>query len=317
MFGNEDPSRTLLIGIVGAAYVLVFGLAQIVGMQIDYASVLRPALWFGGLTIVCSVYFDIRGLNKLKSAVEPVCLGLVILIPNIVATYLAMRVGMPMADEYLAALDASLGFNAPLFIQTIDRIPWLAMSLGLAYQSISIQLLLLPPMLALLGQANRGYKMISAYCLCCFGASMVAIWYPATGTYPYFQISADGLKNIDAHFGYFFLEQFNAVRNLPDFVFSMQDAAGIITFPSVHAAVAVVCAWAAWPLRYLRWPFIGLNVAMCVSALSNGGHYVVDVFAGIALAGICILAVNILTAPAYRHLKDRAPTFNNGEMTTR
>ncbi len=69
---------------------------------------------------------------------------------------------------------------------------------------------------------------------------------------------------------------------------------GILTFPSVHAAVAMLCAWAMWPIRPLRYPFLLLNILMTVSAVSHAGHYLADIIAGIGIAAATIAIVNKL-----------------------
>lgn len=95
---------------------------------------------------------------------------------------------------------------------------------------------------------------------------------------------ASSLQNIDPTYGYFFLEQFHAVRNDPGFIWRLEDSAGILTFPSAHAAVAALCAWALWPIRILRYPALALNLAMGFSAIPGANHYVVDVIAGVVVA---------------------------------
>jgi membrane-associated phospholipid phosphatase len=59
---------------------------------------------------------------------------------------------------------------------------------------------------------------------------------------------------------------------------------GLITFPSFHAAMAVLFALAAWSHPWLRWPFALLNAIMLVATITHGGHYLVDVLAGCAIA---------------------------------
>jgi membrane-associated phospholipid phosphatase len=61
---------------------------------------------------------------------------------------------------------------------------------------------------------------------------------------------------------------------------------GIVSFPSYHAAVAILLTAA---LRRHRWLFPAacvLNGLMLVSTLSTGGHYLVDVLAGACIAWI-------------------------------
>ncbi len=70
-----------------------------------------------------------------------------------------------------------------------------------------------------------------------------------------------------------------------------QGAEGIITFPSLHTAVAVLFIIAMWPVKYLRWVALLVNVAMIAATPIDGGHYFTDVIAGAAVAALCWISV--------------------------
>jgi membrane-associated phospholipid phosphatase len=89
------------------------------------------------------------------------------------------------------------------------------------------------------------------------------------------------------------------------FNFSLQAAQGILTVPFVHAAVACLCAWAAWtsPMRH---PFLILNIATAVSALLHGSHYLVDVIAGLGVSAFAIATITFFAgsvAPSQREIR--------------
>lgn len=294
MSGDHHRPRLTLIGITIVSYVAIFTLVAVAGLRVDYSSIVPPILWIGGATILCSAYGSWRNMLALRNVVEPICLGLMLTVPTVLSTYLALGTGMPPADERLAAIDASLGFDWTAFVGFVEAHRWLAHGLGLAYQSFMFQLLAVPVLLSVVGRAERAYRTVVAYALICFAASFVAIWFPAIGAYPYYKIAPGSLQNINMHFGYFFLDQFHGVREDPDFVFSVTDAAGILTFPSVHAATAALCAWAVWEIRLLRYPMLLLNAGMAVAAISHGSHYMVDIPAGVLLAAACIASVSVV-----------------------
>ncbi len=286
-------ARFLLLAITGFSYAVIGPLSSFAGLAIDYNSVLLAVAWLGGGLVCSSLYCTWRGMLPLRNLVEPVLLGLLMTLPTVAATYLAIRMGLPLADETLATFDAAMGFDWRAFVQLVDDRPWLSSCLGVAYQSFAVQLIALPLLLSLSGKAARAYAMVAAYSLICFMASAIAVRFPAIGAYPFYGVGGGSLGNINVHFGYFFLEQFNAVRDDPSFVFSMVDAAGILTFPSVHAACAALCAWAAWSIRTIRYPVLILNGAMAAAAISHGSHYFIDVPAGMLLAAFCIAIVRV------------------------
>jgi hypothetical protein len=67
--------------------------------------------------------------------------------------------------------------------------------------------------------------------------------------------------------------------------------AGIVTFPSFHAASAVLYAWALWPVRWIRPIAVAANGAMFASTPIDEGHY----FSGLA-AGVAVALVSIAVA---------------------
>jgi len=71
--------------------------------------------------------------------------------------------------------------------------------------------------------------------------------------------------------------------------------AGIVTFPSFHAASVVLYVWALWPVRWMRPIALVANAAMLASTPIDGGHYFVDLIAGVAVAGAAIFAARWLS----------------------
>jgi membrane-associated phospholipid phosphatase len=77
-------------------------------------------------------------------------------------------------------------------------------------------------------------------------------------------------------------------------------AEGVITFPSLHAALAVILIAALWPIRVLRWPILVLNTVMLAATPIDGAHYLIDVLAGVAVAVLSLLAAWVVVARAGR-----------------
>lgn len=235
-----------------------------------------------------SVYCRFRGMERLRASLEVVTVGLLLSVPMLVASYLAASLDYPLTDDLLMRWDSALGFDWKSFIEFIDARPTLAHTLALAYQSFAFQLILLPILLGLTGRVERAYLMICAYALLCAVSVVVSIWFPALGTYTVYGLGIDDVRNINAYFGFAFLGDFHAVRDQAEFVLSLRSISGIITFPSVHAAGALLCAWAAWDVKIARYPLLVWNGLMAISAVSHANHYLVDVLAGFAIAASSI-----------------------------
>lgn len=238
-----------------------------------------------------SAYCRMRKMLRLAPGLEAIALGVFMTVPILVSTYLAASLDRPLTDGLLMRADEAFGFDWRTFIAFVDSHPLLAELLARAYSSIGIQLLGLPLILGATGRHRRAYVMIASYGVLCYISSVVFVWFPAVGTYTAYGVLQDQLHSINAHYGFAFLHDFNAVRSQPEFVLSLDHAAGIITFPSVHAAAALLCLWAAWDVKPIRYLFAAWNMLMAISAVSHANHYVVDVVAGFGIAGISILAV--------------------------
>jgi hypothetical protein len=59
---------------------------------------------------------------------------------------------------------------------------------------------------------------------------------------------------------------------------------GLVTFPSFHTALAMITAWALLRTRWLAAPAAALNALVVASTVPVGGHYFLDVPAGLAIA---------------------------------
>ena len=59
---------------------------------------------------------------------------------------------------------------------------------------------------------------------------------------------------------------------------------GVLTFPSFHAASAALYIWGLWPMRWLRPLNLLVNGAMIAATPIGGGHFLVDVLGGVAVA---------------------------------
>lgn len=288
-------ARNFLIGLVVACYTSVLILVPFVGLTVNVGDFARVAGYTLAMFLILGALCRWRKIPSLQAAGESVSLGLVLTGPLVVFAYVAATTDLPLRDQRLMAMDRALGIDWAMLIRVVDARPLLATTLMLAYRLFSVQLLLLPALLGLTRRSARAYQMMTAYGLICILASIISIWYPAVGTYTAFSVDLSHLRNLSATLGTEFVAQLLAVRSDPNFVLRLSQASGIISFPSVHAAVAVLCAWAMWTNTLMRWPFLMLNILMIGSAITEGGHYVVDLVAGAGLSGFVIASVLYVT----------------------
>lgn len=296
---SVEQARYVLYGTIGLLFGMLFITSWMTGISLDLSSLGRFLGYFVVLALLCA-YARIRQLKPLDTVVETIVCVLIVTYPILLATYVAMGSGFPLADQTLLAWDAALGFRWEAFIRAVDASRTASLTLQYAYSSFSFQLLLIPIYFAFAGRANLSYAFIFAYVLANIASSAIGVFFPALGTYATLHPTATELHNINAMFGFRFLEQFHAVRALQPFTFRLEDAQGILTFPSMHAAGAMLCGWMSWQSRILRLPGLTLNILMAISALTHGSHYLVDVLMGLTIAGLVIVLtrrVFVLPAP--------------------
>jgi hypothetical protein len=289
---NELSARSAYWAFIATNYILAFAAASWADLNVDFVGIGAFLLPFG----LC--FASLYGLTWLRSlpkvsVLSDIAFGsTAITLSTLVSTYAAAKVGMPLADDTLASLDAALGIDWTSTIRVVDRTPWLSKVLEWSYQSFALQLLAIPMVLAVLGHSRRAYVFVAAFALIGMASSFVSLWFPALGTYKYYGIDPVSLTSINPFFGYHFLADFNAVRNDPTFVMTLAGAAGIVTFPSVHAAAAALCIWGGWQIPFARWLLIPLNAAMTLSAFTHANHYAADILAGLGIAAACVLGIN-------------------------
>jgi hypothetical protein len=205
-------------------------------------------------------------------------------------TYIGAAINFPMQDATLLAIDRAMGLDWAAYLNFVDNRPELAEWLNCAYGMITWPLFAMPVILAATGRYRRVEEFTFAFAAALAVTTLLSSLIPAIGTYHQIGIDPSTLKHVDAG-GYLI-----APRDLPPTREGMLrhlellNLGGIVTFPSFHAASAVLFAWALWVVRWMRPIALLANGAMLVATPLNGGHYFIDVFAGIAIAVLAIVA---------------------------
>lgn len=271
----------LLLALFAAASVVFLGFGW------DRSFVLNNVLALGTFL---GIAFSARwlGFSRLGSVLEAWMLLLGVSALTAIGAFIAASANLPLIDDELAWVDLRLfGFTRALLASFADEWP-LTFSITVEiYNTLSYQPFILLTVLLLSGQRQQAWLFLTAWSLAlaiCLAVSPLA---PARGTPPYV------LEWIDV---------FHGARDGTMRTLSAQVLTGIITFPSFHAAGAVVLAWGASKVRALCLPMIVLNALVVVSAVLVGGHYIVDVVAGIVVAIVAIIvAMKIPAAGARWH----------------
>jgi uncharacterized membrane protein len=205
-------------------------------------------------------------------------------------TYVAASIDLPMQDATLLAMDRAIGLDWGAYVKFVDGHTALASWLNVGYAMIGWPLFAIPVFLAAKHRYQRIEEFTFAFGLALAATAVISALVPAIGVYQEIGLDPGTLKNIIPGA---YLDQ---LRDLPPTRagvlrhLDLLGLGGIVTFPSFHAASAVLYLWALWPVRWMRPLVLLANGAMLAATPLNGGHYFVDVFAGMLIAVLAIVA---------------------------
>ena len=279
-------SWTLIFGVLLVSLVwLPFTNVSIVPM-----SLIGPFAAGAACAMLAGYYRIYRAETKLADGLD--CMGQVMafMIAGVLLSYLASTLNFPEQDAAFYALDRSLGLDWLAYLKAVDARPWLGTILGLAYASILPQIIILVIVLAFSGRGEAARVMVLAMMLAALISIAISAVLPAVAMFVHLGLTPADYPNLNPGAAFVHVADIKALRSGAPFLVDLSRTEGIITFPSYHAAIALLMLLAGWAHPWLRWPFLVLNLLMIASTPIDGGHYFVDVFAGLAIALLCHVA---------------------------
>jgi hypothetical protein len=265
-----------------------------IGVGLRHLSVAADELVMAG-TILClligvGLCLRGRGFDRLATIVETAgvfmagCVGVTLL------SFVLGTSGRPFVDAALAAIDRAMipNFDWRGTMVWFSHRPTLMTAANTVYESIGWQPLALFAVLGLAGRQRRIWTILLAWNVTLLITCAVFAVFPGVGPYPHFELASAAVPAMRDPTPWHSVTVLTGLRDGTMHHIGFADFDGLVTFPSFHAAAAVILAWGAWSIRAIRWPAALLNGAMLVSAISVGGHYVIDIVAGCIVAGIGI-----------------------------
>jgi membrane-associated phospholipid phosphatase len=199
-------------------------------------------------------------------------------------SYVALAAGWPLQDSTLAALDRAMGFDSRSVILFVNDHPTLSNVLALGYDMIKWPLLVIPIVLAWTGRFVRLQQFVMALTVAMLITILISVFAPAIGNYQSLGLTAAEVPNVNMIPFLHLQHDIPQVRNGSLRYLELFKLAGVVAFPSFHAASAILFAWAFAPVRGWGPVALMLNALMIASTPVLGGHYLIDVVGGIALA---------------------------------
>ena len=265
-------------------------------LRIEAASLANLALACLALGGAALFYRRVRINEKLSASCVALTQALVFSAAGSILSYLLARNGGAFWDATLYSWDRALGLDWLGYVRFVDAHDWLVLPFRLAYASLIPQIIVVILALGFSGRLDRLRAFILASIASGIAAILLSPLFPAISNYVHLGLTAADFRHVNPYAGYVHLHDLTALRSGEMTVLSLPKMQGIITFPSYHACLATLTLWAFWNsgLGWLRWSGAAVALTTIAATPVDGGHYFVDVIAGVAIAFASIVAARRL-----------------------
>lgn len=220
--------------------------------------------------------------------------------------YLGTAAALPLQDAWLARIDRLLGFDWVGFVQFVNSSAVASSLLVEGYRSTPHVLFGTMLWFCVSGQGQRLAEFLALMCLTFIGIAIGMMIWPAEGAYAYYNPPLSIYDNIGAGSGMWHHDLLMAIRTGATTVidFDAPNSSCLVTFPSGHTILAVIMTYALRGSRWTLIPAIIVNGLMLVSTVPHGGHHLIDLIVGGAIAACAIFVVRLpLGVRRYRLVK--------------
>lgn len=209
--------------------------------------------------------------------------------------FLGTAAAHPFQDAWLARIDQSLGFNWVAFVEFVNSSALASWLLVEGYRSTPYMLIGTILLLCVSGQGGRLAEFLALMCLTFIGIAVGMMVWPAAGAYAYYNPPLASYENIGAGSGMWHYQLLMAIRTGATSVidFNTPNSNCLVTFPSGHTVLAIIMTYALRGSRWTLIPAIIINGLMLVSTIPHGGHHLIDLIAGSAIAACAIFLVRL------------------------
>lgn len=232
-----------------------------------------------------------QGLGCLiRAGTFSIALGMV----GVTFSYLTASLGLPLRDAELAAIDKAMGFDWPAFLAFTNDTAPIGFILRTAYHSAGPQLLGLYLFLSFACWWERLAEFLAVLAVSSLLTAIGVTLVPAEGAYAFYLPPPEMFTSFSPKAGMWHHDMLMSLRTSQAPVLEFAKAEGLVTFPSFHTTLAIITTYALRGVRYLFAPVCALNAIVIVATLPEGGHHLIDLFAGALIAAIAIAAARLV-----------------------
>ncbi|HEV2651868.1 MAG TPA: phosphatase PAP2 family protein [Rhizomicrobium sp.] len=259
----------VIVSLLAALWALSIGFS----LTAHWHDLLLFALSLAALLVVRALMVE-----KLNLIVEYFLLTLLATTAFGVLSYLSMTTERPLVDDVLMAADRAIGFDWLAGYRILAAHHTLEVILQFAYNSLIYQGLYFGVLFGLMGKRQNLREMFWLVFAAGLLTSAGAALFPAFGPFKTFHMSAEFLPTMEQLHG--------GARH-----FELAKLTGVVSFPSFHTTMALLYIYAYSRAGVIGWAVAALNLLMLFAIPFFGGHYLVDMIAGgaVALASLAIV----------------------------
>jgi cytochrome b len=278
--GRDDAGWLLLLFIS----VAVAGFQLSDPFSFNWLSIRSPAVLICVLAATAAAYRRWRPkaeILAMLNGLQQVCLFCSL---GAVLSYMLAAKGGAYWDARLQSWDEALGLDWMAYLRFWNDHPGFAAVARTAYQNLILQMIVLVVALSFAGRLRELRTAVLAAMLSGLVAITLSGLTPAVSNFAYLELDPSLYSNLSPSAAFVHMADLEGLRSGSLRHLSLEKMEGIITFPSYHAALATVFAWGFFQVPKLGWAGVAIAILTLLATPIDGGHYFVDLIAGIAVA---------------------------------
>lgn len=246
-----------------------------------------PAL-LGIAALICMRAIGLRKkLPNLIVAAEALLQMTLFTLGGILLSYAIAARGGVLWDDHLAAADRMLGLQWGMLRDALDQSVVAVWLLTIAYHSLIAQMVVAILLLAGSGRHAELRRLILAALIAGLVTILVSGLVPAMGNL----FDAAQYRHLPTSVASMHADIMTGLRDGSFRTVDLRQMMGIVTFPSYHAALALLFIWAFYQKPRARLAGGSWATLTILATPISGGHYGVDVITGLWLGALALATV--------------------------
>jgi len=203
--------------------------------------------------------------------------------------HLSMTWGFPYADAFLTSADQAMGLNWNVYFEFVAASPQLISIFDYTYTGLTALSMVAFIGLIVSDRLENARFFVTTFVTTAVICTTIGMFFPAKAAVHELLINRELMNNFPFPPGIYSVDIIANLRSGTPQIFDFGYMPGLTTFPSFHTAAGVVLAYSYRGTR-LFWVVLLYTIIMIASTPVYGGHYFIDVVAGIIVAlVICVL----------------------------